>query len=129
MPNVAVLPTPLTRAALARNNPRNADTCGIHGIAGRLGQANRTPAWICKMIDGLIVEAEFPKPYPLMKGGRLTAKVCRDSKWPVAAVDAWFHDQLPPGAHASVRDAERVEVDSRLNANLAHLFPAVGGCA
>ncbi|WP_294277622.1 hypothetical protein [uncultured Sphingomonas sp.] len=129
MPNVAVLPTPLTHAALAANNPRNAHTCGIFDIAGRMGYADRSIPWICRQIDGLIAQANFPKPFPLVKGGRLTAKVGRRSKWAIPAVDAWFDEQLPPGAQASARDAERVAVDSRLNANLGHLFPAVGGRA
>lgn len=129
MPNVAVLPTPLTRAALAATNPRHAHACGIHEIAGRMGYADRTPAWICKQIDGLIAQAAFPKPFPLVKNGKLSAKVGRRSRWSLAAVDAWFHDQLPPGAQAAVRDAERVEVDSRLNANLGHLFAGAGGRA
>lgn len=129
MPNVAILPTPLAARTHAALNPRNAHTCGIHDIAGRMGHADRNPTWICKLLDGLIVEAGFPKPFPSLKAGRLTAKVGRRSKWAIAAVDAWFNDQLPPGAQGLVRDAERVAIDSRLNANLGDLFPAVGGRA
>lgn len=126
MPNVAVLPTPLTQAALAHTNPRNAHTCGIHDIAGRMGHADRSVAWICKLIDRLIVEQDFPKPFPALRGNTLTAKVGRRTRWAREAVDAWFHGQLPPGAQAQARDAERVAVDSRLNANLGTLFAAGG---
>lgn len=122
MPNVAVLPTPLARAALAGINPRNAATCGIYDIAGRLGQAHRKPKYLCDTLDTLIRDAGFPAPLPLVKAGRLAKSVCGDSRWNRATVEIWFDGHLPPEARAHVAVAERVEVDSRLNANLGRLF-------
>jgi hypothetical protein len=122
MPTVAVLPTPRARAVAAGINPRNSSTCGIFDVAGRLGQAHRKPKYICDTIDGLIAEADFPAPFPLVRAGKLQRGTHGDSRWPVAAVDAWFLDQLPPAARGLVGDAERVQVDSRLNANLVDLF-------
>ena len=126
MPNVAVLPTPLARAALAGSNPRNAATCGIYDVAGRLGQAHRRPKWVCDYIDQLIASAGFPAAYPLLKGGALARTTQADSRWCRVAVDLWFDDQLPPGTRAAGAVAERVEVDSRLSTNLSRLF---GGAA
>lgn len=122
MPTVAVLPTPRARAVAAGINPRNSSTCGIFDVAGRLGQAHRKPKYICDTIDGLIAEAGFPKPFPLIRAGKLQYDAHSDSRWATAAVDAWFHDQLPPAARGLVGDAERVQVDSRLSANLSSLF-------
>lgn len=119
MPNVAVIPTPLARAAIAARNPGNASTCSIHEIAHRLGQAHRTPRYICTTIDLLIAEKHFPRAFPLARAGRLVATTHADSRFPRAAVDAWFDGQMPPGTSAA---AERVEVDSRLSTNLRQLF-------
>jgi hypothetical protein len=122
MSTVAILPTPHANAARAAINPRNAGTCGTYDIAGRLGQAHASLQKICKTIDALIAEREFPKPYPLVRAGKLCDGVHRDSRWPIVAVDHWFEDLLPPGARAMARSVEQVERDSRLNTNLAHLF-------
>lgn len=124
MSNIAILPTLAARAAAhsALASPRNASTCGLFEIAGRLGQANRSARYLCRMIDALIESRGFPSPYPLLHKGSLETRARNNSRWPRAAVDAWFFGQLPPDARAAVGDAERVEVDSRLNANLAHLF-------
>jgi hypothetical protein len=122
MSNVAVLPTSLARAALAGRNPRNAGTCGIYDIAGRLGQAHRREKWLCAYIDQLIETAGFPKAYPLLKAGKLTATAQGHSRWCRVAVDLWFDGQLPAGAREAGAVAERVEVDSRLSANLHSLF-------
>lgn len=122
MSTVAILPTPHAHAARAAINPRNAGTCGTFDIAGRLGQAHFSEAKICKTIDLLIAEREFPQPFPLVRGGKLCNTVHRDSRWPIVAVDHWFEDLLPPGARAMARSVEQVERDSRLNTNLAHLF-------
>lgn len=125
MGNLAIIPTRLARDAAAARNPRNASTCGIFDIAGRLGQANRGFAYICRTLDVLIAQRGFPAPYPLVKAGKLAERVYRDSRWHAAAVEAWFLDQLPPEAQAIVGAAERVEIDSRLNTNLSHLFESV----
>lgn len=122
MPNVAILPTPLARASAAAVNPRNRSTCGIYDIAGRLGQAHRQPKYVCRYIDALIAGAGFPAPFPLVAAGTLADAVRADSRWPLGAVDAWFDDRLPPEARAAVDRAERVEIDSRLNARAARLF-------
>ena len=122
MANVAVLPTPLARAARAATNPRNAGTCGIYDIAGRLGQAHRKPKWLCEYIGQLIASAGFPGAYPLLKGGSLTPGVHSDSRWCRVSVDLWFDGQLPPAAREAGAVAERVEVDSRLSTNLHSLF-------
>lgn len=122
MSTVTVLPTPLARAAQAATNPRNASTCGIYDVAGRLGQANRRPQYICKTIDLLIEERGFPHPFPLLRGDVLKERVFADSRWPRAAVEAWFNHQLPPAARALDSSAEAVERNSRLNVNLDRLF-------
>ena len=122
MHKIAVLPTPLARAALAGSNPRNAATCGIYDIAGRLGQAHRRPRWLCHYLARLVAEAGFPAAFPLLRGGALAAGIHADSRWSRATVDAWFDGQLPPAARAAGALAERVEVDSRLSVNLATLF-------
>lgn len=122
MSTVAILPTPHAHAARAALNPRNAGTCGVFDIAGRLGRADDKPAKIIKTIDLLIADREFPRPFPLVRGGKLCDGAHCDSRWSQIAVDHWFEDLLPPGARAIVRDTERVERDSRLNARLAHLF-------
>ncbi len=122
MSTVAILPTPLARATAASINPRNRETCGIHDIAGRLGQAHRRPAYILGTIDALIAERGFPVPYPLMRGGKLSQAAHADSRWPRAAVDAWFDNALPPSARGAVASAERHEIDSRLAANAMRLF-------
>ena len=122
MSTVAILPTPHAHAARAAANPRNAGTCGIFDIAGRLGQAHVAQAKICRTIDALIAEREFPRPYPLFRAGRLHDGAHRDSRWPLAAVDHWFEDNLPPGARALARTAESIERDTRLTANLRGLF-------
>lgn len=124
MPNVAVLPTPLARAAAAAANPRNRDTCGIYDIAGRLGQASRRPAYLCRTIDALIEAKGFPEPFPLLKGAKLSTAAHADSRWSRAAVDAWFDNALPPSARGLVDKVERQAVSSRLSANLHDLFPA-----
>lgn len=120
--SVTVLPTPLARAAQANANPRNLSTCGIFDVAGRLGQAHRRPNFICKTIDLLIEERGFPQPFPLLRGAVLQERVFADSRWPRAAVEAWFNDQLPPAARALDSTAEAVERNSRLNTNLSRLF-------
>lgn len=120
--NIAVLPNNLARHSMAHANPRNAHTVGIYDIAGRLGQAHRRPAYLCRTIDALIAERDFPAPFPLLKGGELSTAAHTDSKWARAAVDAWFDNNLPPAARAAVDLAERVEVNSRLNRNLHNLF-------
>ncbi|WP_308815547.1 hypothetical protein [Sphingomonas sp. GV3] len=125
MPKVAILPTPLARAALAGSNPRNAATCGIYDVAGRLGQAHRKPKWLSDYIEQLIEKAGFPKAYPVLKAGKLASGVTRDSRWCRAAVDLWFDGQLPPGSRDAGAVAGRVEVDSRLNTNLHSLFEDV----
>lgn len=125
MPNVAILPTPLARAALAGSNPRNAATCGIYDIAGRLGQAHRRPKWLCDYLDQLIASAGFPGAFPLLVRGTLAGRTHADSRWCRITVDLWFEGQLPPGAREAGAVAERVEVDSRLNANLHGLFENV----
>jgi predicted DNA-binding transcriptional regulator AlpA len=122
-----VLPTRLAQAALAgqagaARNPRNSGTCGLYDIAGRLGQAHRSPAYLCRTIDALIAGEAFPSPYPLVSAGRLVKGAHRDSRWPIAAVDAWFEDRLPPNARDLVDQAERVEIDSRLSARAVQLF-------
>jgi hypothetical protein len=122
MHTVAVLPTPLARAALAGTNPRNAATVGIYDIAGRLGQAHRRSKWTCDYIDQLIATAGFPKPYPLLLRGKLADRTHGDSRWCRVSVDLWFDGQMPPGARAAGAVAERVEVDSRLSTNLHSLF-------
>lgn len=128
MPNVAILPTPRARAAVAATNVRNAGTSGIFDIAGRLGQAHRRPRYICDTIDALIAHEGFPAPYPLVRGGALVRSVHADSRWPTAAVDHWFDNQLPPGARAAIVSADRRDVDDRLSTNLAGLF-GEGGAA
>lgn len=122
MPNVAILPTARALASAASTNPRNAGTCGIYDVAGRLGQAHRQPAWLCRYIDTLIERADFPAPFPLARGGKLVRGVHSDSRWPYASIDAWFDGQLPPEARAVVDRAERAEIDSRLSARAASLF-------
>lgn len=122
MHKVAILPTPLARATAAALNPRNAGTCGIYDIAGRLGHAHRKPKYICDQIDALIAGAAFPRPYPLARGGKLVTGAHADSRWPIAAVDLWFDDHLPPAARGAVDRAERVEIDSRLAARASRLF-------
>lgn len=123
MPNVAVLPTPLARAAAAAANPRNAETVGIYDIAGRLGQASRRPAYLCRTIDALIEHKGFPEPFPLLKGGALSTAAHADSRWPRIAVDTWFDNSLPPAARGHADRVERIAVSSRLTANLQDLFP------
>ncbi|MBN8848175.1 MULTISPECIES: hypothetical protein [unclassified Sphingomonas] len=122
MSNVAILPTPLARAAQASANPRNISTCGIYDVAGRLGQAHRQPHYICKTIDRLIEQRGFPHPFPLLRGEAMLERVLADSRWPRAAVEAWFNDQLPPAARALDCAAEHVERNSRLAVNLGRLF-------
>lgn len=122
MQNVAILPTPLARAALAGSNPRNAATCGLYDIAGRLGQAHRSAKWLTGYVDQLIAGAGFPKPYPLHHRGKLVTAAHGDSRWCRPAVDLWFDDQIPTAARDVGGRAERVEVDSRLSANLHRLF-------
>lgn len=122
-----VLPTPIARAAHAAtppDNPRNAGTCGIFYVAGKLGEANRAPGYLCRTLDALIGEDGFPAPFPLHRAGKLVKGAHRDSKWPLVAVDAWFDDRLPPSARAVIGMAERAEIDSRLSANAAKLFGA-----
>lgn len=116
---------PIAHAAAARN-PRNAGTCDIFHIAGRIGQAHRSPAWICRTINGYIAHAAFPAPFPKMVAGELALDVRRDSTWPLVAVDAWFDDRLPPEARAALDQAERAAVDSRLSARAATLFQGRG---
>lgn len=125
MPNVAILPTPLARAALAGSNPRNAATCGLYDIAGRLGQAHRSAKWLCAHVDQLIAHAGFPKPFPLTHRGRLVVGAHGDSRWSRISVDLWFDGQLPASSRDAGAIAERVEVDSRLSANLHNLFGEV----
>ncbi|WEK43623.1 MAG: hypothetical protein P0Y64_01975 [Candidatus Sphingomonas colombiensis] len=122
MSTVAILPTPLARAAQAATNPRNASTCGIYDVAGRLGNAHRRPHYICKTIDLLIEERGFPPPFPLLRGAALAERVLADSRWARSAVEAWFNDQLPPAARALDCAAENVERNSRLAVNLSRLF-------
>lgn len=122
MSNVTVLPTPLARAARASANPRNASTCSIFDVAGRLGQAHRRPPFICKTIELLIEERGFPKPFPLLRGAVLQERVFADSRWARASVEAWFNSQLPPEAQALDSSAEAAERNSRLNLNLSRLF-------
>lgn len=122
MPNVAVLPTPLARAAAASTNPRNADTCGIYDIAGRLGQAHRRPAYVCSTLNALIQEKGFPRPWPLMKAGRLSSDAHSESRWARGLVEAWFDNALPPEARIHADRAERAAVDSRLAVNVTRLF-------
>ena len=127
MASVALIPTPLARAAVAAGrNPRNNGTCGIFDVAGRLGQAHRRPAFLCTYLDGLIASAGFPAPFPVLRAGVLTDEVHTDSRWPLVAVEAWFDDRLPPGARGLVAQAERVEIDSRLSSRAFLLF---GGAA
>ena len=122
MSNLAILPTPLARATRAAVNPRNASTYGLYDIAGRLGQAHRKPKYLCDTIDALIAGASFPKPFPLRRPNGLSTAAHADSRWPRVAVDLWFDGQLPPEARTAGGPAERIEVDSRLSANLVHLF-------
>lgn len=117
-----VIPTPLAHAAAAAGNPRNHGTTHLYEIAGRLGQAHRAPAYLCRTLDALIAEEGFPAPFPLARAGGVRKSAHRDSRWPLAAVDQWFEDRLPPAARGRLDAAERVEVDSRLSARAARLF-------
>lgn len=120
---ITVIPTPLAMACqAARANPRNADTCGLYDVAGRLGQADRGPAYLVRTIDALIAHDDFPSPFPIVRAGGLLRTSHRDSRWPRAAVDLWFDNRLPPAARGLIEGAERVEIDSRLSANAATLF-------
>lgn len=122
MSPIAIIPTPLAQAAAAARNPRNEGTCGIHDIAGRIGQAHRSESYICKTIDAYITAAGFPAPFPIVRGGKLVAGAHKDSRWPLVAVDAWFDSLLPPGARGAIDQADRVAIDSRLNARALSLF-------
>lgn len=122
MPNVAILPTPLARAAAASTNPRNGDTCGIYDIAGRLGQAHRRPAYVTGTINALIQEKGFPRPWPLMKSGRLSDDAHADSRWARGLVEAWFDNAVPPEARVHADRADRAAIDSRLAVSAARLF-------
>lgn len=124
MASVATLPTARSRTAAAGCNPRNAGTSGIYDVAGRLGQAHRPPAWICRTLDAYVADQGFPAPFPLLKGGALATRVFADSRWPTVAVDAWFDGQLPPEARGAVDQAERAAVDSRLSLAAGALFDA-----
>jgi hypothetical protein len=126
MASVVPFPTAFTRSAAAGRNPRNADTCGIFDIAGRIGQAHRTPRYICATLDAMILGAGFPAPFPLARGGVLVDGAHRDSRWPLAAVDRWFDDR-DPGTAAGVGQAERHEIDSRLSARAMGLFGGARG--
>lgn len=127
MSPVTVIPTALAQAAAAARNPRNASTCGLFDVAGRLGQANRSVPFLRRTIDALIATKDFPAPFPTVRGATIIDTVTADSRWPLAAVDAWFDDRLPPSARGLIGQAERVEIDSRLSNRAFTLFS--GGAA
>jgi hypothetical protein len=122
MPDVHVLPTSRAAASAAATNPRNAGTCGIYDIAGRLGMAHHNPDRICRTLNLYVDKSGFPAPYPTERAGDLITDVRSCSRWATVAVDAWFDDQLPPAARGRVDAAERAGLDSRLSARAASLF-------
>ncbi len=122
MMSVTVIPTDLARRAEAARNPRNATTVGLFQIAGRLGQAHRPAAYLCRMLDAYIAQEDFPVPFPIVRAGTLVKTAHRDSTWPKVAVDLWFDNRLPPAARQRIDQADRVAIDSRLSASAMRLF-------
>lgn len=92
-------------------------TYGLGDIIARLGQqhgrggASRTPAWQTRYLATLIADAGFPAPLPAMRGGRLVRAVMLSSRWPIAAVDAWFAGFMPPDGDPADAIAERAAAD------------------
>jgi hypothetical protein len=122
MSPITVIPTALALRADAARNPRNAGTCGIFEIAGRLGIADRSVGHIVRTIDAYIAHEAFPVPFPVVRAATLVKTAHKDSSWPRVAVELWFDNRLPPAARAAIDVTERHEIDSRLSASAMRLF-------
>lgn len=96
-------------------------SCSPWYIAGRLGQRDRSQAWVIGQIEQLIDHAGFPLPLIHMIHGKPVRGVKASSRWQREAVDRWFDAQ--PSARLSLSleeqatqvEAERIsrELDER----------------
>lgn len=92
--------------------------CSLFDIGRRLGRATATPPTLVKLVRALIAQRGFPPPkgFRLVEGRLLegAAAVGRDSRWPLAAVEAWFDNAFPQHAEAELA-AERHDWSARLD--------------
>lgn len=100
-------------------------TYGLSAIIRRLGQtygrkgAERSERWQIDYVTALIDGSGFPPPLPLMRGGRLCVTVQAGSQWPVAAVEAWFEQFMPPDGDPTEAIRERAAANDMDSAAFA----------
>ncbi|MDP9412683.1 MAG: hypothetical protein M3Q08_01020 [Pseudomonadota bacterium] len=97
---------------------------GLFDIARRLGRGDATVRTLVGLVQQLILRKGFPPPkgYRQWKGELLQGwqAVCAKSRWPRAAVEAWFDNAFPQLAEAET-EAEHAAWADRLDQNAAFL--------
>lgn len=96
-------------------------SCTIWYIRRRLGRADYGIDRLVTYIAALIEHHGFPRAFPRLKGKDLVQDVSDKSRWPLAAVDQWLHDFLPPDAGAALDAAARREAADTMDHRAAQL--------
>lgn len=106
---------------------RAALSMSFFDIARRLGQADRTVAWLSSYIGELIAHDGFPSPLPLYRKGKRVTAIGATHRWTRDSAQAWFDSFLPPAlaavideqqlaAHAATLDARATAMAERVAA-------------
>lgn len=88
-------------------------TYSLGDVQLRLGQGDRSTRWLLAYVARLIAHHGFPAPLPLQHGGIVDCTPRSKSRWPAAAVDAWFDHLLPPGTTPAAERAAASDMDTR----------------
>jgi hypothetical protein len=107
--------------ALVHSGPVAQRDVGLDFIARRLGRRDAAIRTLVDLVRELMRTRGFPAPlgFRKLKGeliGGTPQAVCKTSRWPLAAVLAWFDQTFPTHAAADA-DAEAAEWANKLDAS------------
>ena len=104
-------------------------TVDIGFIRRALGKKSMGSPTFIALLQALISQRGFPRPFPDFRGGKLVETVTGRSTFPRAAVEAWLDNYLPPEAIAANEAAARAAAAADMDAAAGNLRLIRGGRA
>lgn len=106
-----------------------APTVDIGFIRRALGKQRMAEPTFIALVQALVDQRGFPRPYPDFRKGTLVDRVTRRSTFARCAVDAWLDNHLPPEAGLALQEAARANAAADMDSAARNLRLIRGGRA